>query len=150
MNFYRKKVAGIVTNGQGEFLVVQLVNYGKDDWNIPGGGVESGETEETTLLREFKEELGIDEFEILKKGKNASTYNWPFRLIIKNIFKYKRIWIGQSVRHFLVSFNGKEADIKPAPDEVRKIKWIKRSEFKDYLKFPNQLETIENELKGFR
>src|SRR3989304_5568557 len=101
MNFYRKKVAGIVTNGQGEFLVVQLVNYGKDDWNIPGGGVESGETEETTLLREFKEELGIDEFEILKKGKNASTYNWPFRLIIKNIFKYKRIWIGQSVRHFL-------------------------------------------------
>ena len=86
----------------------------------------------------------------MKRGKHPTTYNWPLKLIFINIFKYKRIWIGQSVRHFLVSFNGKEADIKPAPDEVRKIKWIKRSEFKDYLKFPNQLETIENELKGFR
>jgi len=44
-HFYRRKVTGIITNDRGEFLIDQLTDYGINDWNFPGGGIEKGETE---------------------------------------------------------------------------------------------------------
>lgn len=144
---YRKKVVGIVFNDNGEYLVDQLVNYNKNEWNFPGGGIEKGETEDSALLRELKEELGTDKFDIIRKGKNLNTYNWPIRLIFKRCIQNKGFWIGQSARYFLVRFIGHKDDIKPNSKELKKIKWIKRQEFKKYLVFANQLKVIENELK---
>lgn len=45
---------------------------------------------------------------------------------------------------------GTKADVKPDPSEIRKIKWIKRSEFKDYLRFPNQVKVTENVLGEYK
>ena len=50
-------VAGFVTNNHGEVLLVKSPRRG---WEYPGGMIEPGETFQAALLREVKEESGID------------------------------------------------------------------------------------------
>jgi mutator protein MutT len=148
-HLYRKKSIAIILNDKNEFLVDQLVSYGENDWNFSGGGIEKGETEEQGLLRELQEELGTNKFKIVFKSKNLVSYNWPLKVVIQRIFKKHQLYLGQSQRQFVVKFVGKKSDIKPDPFEIRKIKWIKRNDFKNYLRFPNQVEITEGVLKEY-
>ena len=50
-------VAGLVTNDRGDILLIKSPRRG---WEYPGGMVEPGETFQDALLREIKEEAGID------------------------------------------------------------------------------------------
>lgn len=50
-------VAGLVTNNKGDILLVKSPRRG---WEYPGGMLEPGETFQDALVREIKEEAGID------------------------------------------------------------------------------------------
>ena len=54
-------VSGLVLNRAGEWLVVRK-NYGgmKGMWSLPAGFVDGGETVDMAIIREVKEETGID------------------------------------------------------------------------------------------
>ncbi|MGG3468092.1 NUDIX hydrolase [Neobacillus pocheonensis] len=54
-------VSGLVTSRDGKWLVVKK-RYGglKGQWSLPAGFVEMGETADEAVVREVKEETGID------------------------------------------------------------------------------------------
>ena len=54
-------VAGLVTTKDGKWLVVKK-SYGglKGKWSLPAGFVQPGETADEAVIREIKEETGID------------------------------------------------------------------------------------------
>ncbi|RXK18126.1 NUDIX hydrolase [Macrococcus sp. DPC7161] len=54
-------VSGIVTNQRGEWLVLKKQYSGlKGKWSFPAGFVEAGEAIDDAIIREVKEETGID------------------------------------------------------------------------------------------
>ena len=54
-------VAGIVVNELGQWLVVKKAYSGlKGRWSLPAGFVNEGETVDEAVLRELKEETGIE------------------------------------------------------------------------------------------
>lgn len=50
-------VGGLITNGKNEVL---LVKHPKRGWEFPGGVVESGESLPQALIREIREESGVN------------------------------------------------------------------------------------------
>jgi len=53
-------VGGIIFNGNRVLLARRNQEPGKGQWSLPGGMVELGETLEQALVREIREETGID------------------------------------------------------------------------------------------
>jgi len=135
---YRKKVSAIILDSKGNFLIDQLVNYEKNQWNWPGGGIDKGESARKAILRELKEELGTDKFKVIKKAKFTNKYDWPPFVIVKILKAEGKTWKGQKVTYFLLKFTGDKKDINPNPKEIRKVRWVSREKLANYFIFPQQ------------
>lgn len=99
-------------------------------WELPGGRLEAGELREPAFRREIKEELGIDEFEILGLVDYEIWYHndgTPFCAIV-NLIKNDFVEIKISSEHL-------------------KFAWITKKQIKNYKYFwPASPRFIE---KGF-
>jgi len=146
---YRQSTSAVILDKAGRILIVQNNSYKDNEWNIPGGGIEAGETPEITIIRELNEELGSDKFEIVKISKQTYRYEWPDELINKKITENKPVFRGQEKTRFLVKFLGEEIDLTPQVEEIRTIKWVFPKELSAYLIFPNQMQEMDNLLKEF-
>jgi 8-oxo-dGTP diphosphatase len=56
---FRFGVHAMIFNAEGNLLTLKRT-YGNQGWSLPGGGVDPGETIHQALLRECREELGIE------------------------------------------------------------------------------------------
>lgn len=144
---YRKKVSGIVLNAENLILLVQLNVYNENEWNVPGGGIEIGESPQEAILRELLEELGTNQFELLEQSEIVNRYDFPDHLV-ETIIKEGKNFRGQEQIQFILRFKGEDSDIKLQEDEVRKHKWVSYSELESHLLFPNQCENIINVLES--
>ena len=109
-------VAAVLVDIDGRVLVAQRP-AGKAMaglWEFPGGKLEAGELPETALVRELKEELGIDLTEsCLAPLTFASHLYEDFHLLMP--LYLCRIWKGQ-----------------PAPLEGQELKWVQPLRLGDY------------------
>lgn len=56
---FRIAIKAYIENDKGEVLVVK--ETGRNEWDLPGGGMNHGETVREALARELKEEVGYDD-----------------------------------------------------------------------------------------
>lgn len=68
-------VGGVIVrtnNSEPEILLIRDINY--DDWFLPKGHTEAGESEEQTARREIKEEVGLTKLELVQKLGQFTRY----------------------------------------------------------------------------
>ena len=117
-------VAGLVTNDKGNILLIKSPRRG---WEYPGGMVEPGETFQDALLREIKEEAGIDVeitgFIGLCKNVEINVVNIDFAC------KY----IGGKLT---------------TSDESTEVMWVSREDALSMVTFPLTRKRLANMLSG--
>jgi len=71
---FEKSVGAVVFRQQGNTIMYLLLHYRSGHWDFPKGHMESGETEQETLMREVSEEAGLTDLEILPDFKAQVRY----------------------------------------------------------------------------
>ena len=104
---YRHGVGIILVNHKRQLFFAKRI--GKDAWQFPQGGIKASETEEAAMLRELKEEIGLEQkdVEILSVSSRWLRYRLPKRLIRHHS---KPLCIGQKQKWFLLRLVNKEAN----------------------------------------
>ena len=57
--YRRSRSVAVVVRG-GKILMERVFYFGHEFYTLPGGGIEEGETPEQAVIRELKEECGLD------------------------------------------------------------------------------------------
>lgn len=90
--FYRVSIKGLILDETRKKFVVILEDNGW--WELPGGGLDWGESPETCLKREIREEMGLtvtdvgafpSYYLIGKNMKGKWTINLVFEIQVKNL-----------------------------------------------------------------
>ena len=102
--------AAFILNAKGELLVVRRAKEpAKDTLDLPGGFVDNGETAEEGILREIKEETGLEVQQV------------EYIFSIPNIYRYSGMDIHTLDMFYLCHVE--EDEVRPA-DDVAECMWI--------------------------
>ena len=119
----RKGVGIVVLNRENRVFVAKRIDNSKNFWQMPQGGVDTGEDFLEAAYRELYEETSIKKVELIKEIDGTTTYELPQHLLgIIWKGKYK----GQKQKWFLMRYLGNDKDInlKTSKPEFLEWKWI--------------------------
>ncbi len=119
----RKGVGIVVLNKENRVFVAKRIDNSKNFWQMPQGGVDTGEDFLEAAYRELYEETSIKKVELIKEIDGTTTYELPQHLLgIIWKGKYK----GQRQKWFLMRYLGNDQDInlKTSKPEFLEWKWI--------------------------
>ena len=119
----RSGVGIVVLNNKNQVFVGKRKDNPGDKWQMPQGGVDTGENYVEAMKRELAEETGIKNIKILKKIDRIYQYELPDNLI-GIIWKGK--YRGQKQKWFITRFLGadNEININTKHPEFVEWKWI--------------------------
>ncbi len=117
------KAAGGVVRRDGRIAVVHRPRY--DDWSLPKGKLDPGETWEEAALREVREETGLE----CSLGEELSSTRYHDR---KGRSKRVRYWLMDPVG----------GEFAPN-DEVDELRWLTPAEAAALLTYPRDRELAQ-------
>lgn len=110
-------VGGLIFDPQGRVLLIRTHKWG-DRWGIPGGKIDEGETMESALVREFREETGLEIADV------------RFVLAIDSVFSNE---FYKPVHMVLLNFTGRSAGGPVTLNvEAQAYAWVSPEEALDY------------------
>lgn len=120
---YRPCVGIALFNHDGKVFVGERIDT-PGAWQMPQGGIDRGEDITQAALRELKEEIGINDADVIKIHEEPIRYDLPIDMI-------PRLWNGQyrgqEQTWVAMRFNGKDSDIILDADdhpEFSQWQWI--------------------------
>lgn len=131
---YRRGVGIMLLNDRHEVLVGQRTDEQDEAWQMPQGGIDSGEDPRDAAFRELKEEIGTDKAEIVAESSIWLRYDLPREL--------RKRWLGQQQKWFVMRFKGKDSDVNIATEhpEFSAWKWVPVEQLPDLIvSFKRQL-----------
>jgi 8-oxo-dGTP diphosphatase len=117
------RAAGGVVRRDGRIAVVHRPRY--DDWSLPKGKLDPGETWEEAALREVREETGLE----CELGEELSSTTYHDR---KGRFKLVRYWLMDPVG----------GEFAPN-DEVDELRWLAPAEAVALLTYPRDQQLVQ-------
>jgi 8-oxo-dGTP diphosphatase len=116
-------VAGIIFNGTHILIAKRAHNKSQAGlWEFPGGKIELGETAEECLVRELREELGIE----------VKVHHF----IMENVHHYDEVSI--KLQAFHCHYLSGKIELN-AHDEMQ---WVRRDQLKDFIFAPADIPFI--------
>ncbi len=146
----RLGVGIIVLNKNNNVFVGKRKDNPINNWQMPQGGIDKGESPLVAMKRELEEETSITNIKILKELEGWIEYELPPNLLGK-IWRGK--YRGQSQKWFIVRFLGDENEInlKTKNPEFIEWKWIEHNLLPSVIvKFKKKVyEKLSIEIKKF-
>jgi 8-oxo-dGTP diphosphatase len=121
---------GVVYRPNGSSAEIALIYRTRhDDWSLPKGHIEEGETREQAALREVKEETGIDARIIAPLGESVYFYRRKNGELIR-----------KSVYHFLME--ALSVKLGKPNWEVTEARWVPITEAQALLSYEKDKEIV--------
>ncbi|WP_435122941.1 NUDIX hydrolase [Amycolatopsis thermoflava] len=118
-------VSVVVRDDQGRVLLIHKVD--NDLWALPGGGHDIGETITDTVVREVREETGVD----VEVVRLVGTYTNP-----KHVMAYDD---GEVRQQFSLCFEAAVVGGEPREDgvETKAVRWVDPNEIENLNMHPS-------------
>jgi len=124
---YRPGVGVMLLDAANRVFVGRRIDIAGNNWQMPQGGIDKGETPRQAALRELKEEVGTDQAEIIAESTRWLSYEVPSDIT-------RRLWRGryrgQRQKWFAMRFLGRDEDIdlRTHHPEFDAWKWVAATE----------------------
>ena len=110
----------VVTNDEGEVLLIRRTD--NDNWAVPGGAVDLGESVAQAAVRETREESGID----CQITGIVGIYSDPRHVILYTSD-------GEVRQEFSILLTARPVDGQPTPSsETSEVRWVGAGELGNY------------------
>lgn len=124
---YRPGVGVMLLDRTARIFVARRIDMPGENWQMPQGGIDVGETPRQAALRELREEIGTDKAAFLGETAGWLRYDLPQEIS-------GRIWRGrfrgQIQKWFAMRFEGddRDIDLNTSHPEFNAWKWVDAAE----------------------